>query len=64
MCAAFAAAQGSPVTFQKIPAWPFWLFNRDLYRIIRFYSTQARGLAVLYSTQPSLAVAMNSLARH
>ena len=45
MCTAFGKAQGSPVVYQKLPAWPFWFFNRDLYRICRFLSTQVRVAA-------------------
>ncbi|EFN56307.1 hypothetical protein CHLNCDRAFT_51737 [Chlorella variabilis] len=53
LAAAFSAAQrhAPPVAYKHLPAWPFWLLNRDLYRICRFYSTQARtawGMATLW----------------
>jgi hypothetical protein len=31
---------GVHVVFKRLPSWPFWLINRNLYRIIRFLSTQ------------------------
>lgn len=35
MAATFSAVQGSPVRYVRAPAWPFWIINRDLYRIAK-----------------------------
>jgi hypothetical protein len=48
MAAAFSEAQqNSPaVTYRRMPAWPFWLLRRDLYRICHFYATTGYGVDV------------------
>jgi len=39
MCDAFSKAQGgAPVRHSRPPLWPFWLLNKDLWRIAKFYS--------------------------
>ncbi|KAG2501435.1 hypothetical protein HYH03_001218 [Edaphochlamys debaryana] len=46
MCAAFAAAQGSPVKHQRAPAWPFYFLARDVWRISRFLTERGFGADV------------------
>lgn len=38
MCQLFGKVQGKEVAYRRLPAWPFWFLNRDLYNIMKFYT--------------------------
>jgi uncharacterized protein YbjT (DUF2867 family) len=48
MAAAFGEVQGRPVSYRKLPTWPFWLMNKDLYRIIKYYSEEVGASVGMY----------------
>ena len=46
MAAAFSSAQGSPVAFKSMHAWPLFFIQRDLYDVVRFIRDTGYGVDV------------------
>ena len=44
MAAAFSAAQRTPVMYKRMPAWPLWFIQRDLFNIVAFLRDSGYGV--------------------